>query len=170
MKCLSTSIELGFTDGFTRDKPPANELQLRRSATLWVDNIERLRLYTSLSFVRQEHPVCLEPLESHIGARHIIWGKQTHRELPLNEWETALLPRWAEGSRGGTVLTRLQQHDATSNCSTGSFSSPLVCLWGSGSEWPNLSQRMFVRRECPHEFVADKPTSNCCKKKNILYV
>ncbi len=103
IKCLSTSIELGFTDGFTRERKASSQWapdkrQRKAASEQWVNNIECLHLYTSLFFIRQAHLVCLESLESPKGPRHIIWGKQIHRAHVKDSVSAALSWRQQRGN------------------------------------------------------------------------
>lgn len=119
-----------------REKPPASEPKIRdsvkqRASSEWII----LNVYTCT------HHFLLS--DKHILSAWSLWRVPKDLSI-LSEgssfteriWKTMSLLYWAEDSRQGIVLTRV--YEATSYCSTGSFSSALVTLWGSRSEWPNV--------------------------------
>lgn len=106
-----------------RGKPPANKLQIRGSVQQhWLNIIECLHLYASLSFIRQAHLVSLESLECPKGLPCIIWGKQ----LPRAHGQRCVSPElgWRQ-RRGNWTNESMRQQELSAG---GAFSALFLTL------------------------------------------
>lgn len=147
MKCMSSPAEAHFTDGFTRKRKASPALQIWGSGKWQTSSKCRiLNVYTcSHHFLLSDKRIlsawslCRVPRD----LSKLSEGSSFAECI----WKTVSLLHWAEDS--GLGLTRVQQHEATTNNST---------LGGSEREWPRLCVSMCMHRDTSCFTISQKKT------------